>query len=55
MDNLVNILLLVVILLNFFLLGSSRLKACIQTVAVQGGMLSYCPFLAMDFPATPCF
>jgi len=55
MDNLVNILLLVVILLNFFLLGSSRLKACIQTVAVQGGMLSLLPILGHGFSGHTVF
>jgi len=46
MENLVNPLLLLVILLNFFTLGSSRLGACIRTVAIQGSMLSLLP-LAM--------
>ena len=41
MDNYnpANLLLLLVILFNFFLLGSSRLGACIRTVAIQGGIL----------------
>lgn len=45
MDNPANILLLLIILLNFFLLGSSRLGACIQAVAIQGVLLSPLPLL----------
>lgn len=41
----VNLLLLLVILLNFFLLGSSRLGACIRVVALQGAILSVLPLL----------
>lgn len=40
-----NSLLLIVILLNFFTLGSSRLGACIQAVALQGGVLALLPLL----------
>lgn len=46
MDNTVNFLLLLVILLNFFILGSSRLVSCIRTVAIQGGLLSLLPFFS---------
>ena len=49
MDNLPNLLLLLVILLNFFLLGSSRLASCIRTIAIQGGILSLLPVLAHGF------
>ncbi len=45
MDNPANILLLLVILLNFLLLGSNRLGACIRTVAIQGGLLAPLPLL----------
>jgi hydrogenase-4 component E len=38
-----NLLLLVVILLNFFTLGSSRLGACIRAVALQGAALALLP------------
>lgn len=38
-----NQLLLLVILLNFFTLGSSRLGACIRAVALQGAILSLLP------------
>ncbi|PIP43325.1 MAG: hydrogenase [Deltaproteobacteria bacterium CG23_combo_of_CG06-09_8_20_14_all_60_8] len=43
MVDVANILLLLVILLNFFVLGSNRLGACIRTVALQGGMLALVP------------
>ncbi|NTV14130.1 MAG: hydrogenase [Desulfobulbaceae bacterium] len=36
-------ILFVVILLNFFLLGTSRLGACIRVVAAQGALLSLLP------------
>ena len=55
MDNTVNFLLLLVILLNFFLLGSSRLAACIRTVAIQGGLLSLLPVLAHGFSGHTLF
>ncbi|MBU0675618.1 MAG: hydrogenase [Proteobacteria bacterium] len=45
MENFANILLLLVILLNFFILGSARLGACIRSVALQGAMLSLVPVL----------
>lgn len=45
MESFANFLLLLVILLNFFLLGSSRLTACIRAVAVQGAMLSLLPLI----------
>lgn len=41
--NSANPLLLLVILFNFFLLGSSRLGACIRIVAIQGGILALLP------------
>ena len=43
MHGLNNLLLLLVILLNFFTLGSSRLGACIQAVALQGAILALLP------------
>jgi len=45
MLDLVNMLLILVVLLDFFLLGSSRLKACIHVVAAQGAMLALLPLL----------
>jgi len=43
MHGLSNLLLLAVILLNFFVLGSSRLGACIRAVALQGAVLALLP------------
>ncbi|WP_020674898.1 hypothetical protein [Geopsychrobacter electrodiphilus] len=40
-----NLLLLTVILINFFTLGSSRLVACIRIVALQGALLALLPLL----------
>ena len=45
MESSANLLLLLVILLNFFILGSSRLGACIRTAALQGSMLAFVPLL----------
>jgi len=51
-----NFLLLLVIPLNFFILGSSRLGACIRTTALQG---SSWPWLIASLstlsPPIPCF
>lgn len=44
-----NLCLLVVILLNFFTLGSSRLVACIRAVALQGAVLALLPITAHGF------
>jgi len=49
MHDIPNIILLTVILLNFYILGSSRLGACIQAVALQGAMLSLLPPLLHGF------
>lgn len=43
MQGIGNLLLLLVILLNFFTLGSSRLGACIRAVALQGALLALLP------------
>lgn len=43
MIELGNLCLLLVILVNFFALGSSRLGACIQAVALQGAVLALLP------------
>lgn len=40
-----NPLLIMVILINFFTLGSARLVACIRIVAVQGALLAMLPIL----------
>ena len=41
----VNLILVSALLLNFLVLGSSRLRACIRAVAVQGALLSALPLL----------
>ncbi len=41
-----NLCLLLVILSNFFTLGSARLGACIRAVALQGALLALLPLLA---------
>ena len=46
MADLNNLFLLLVILINFFALGSSRLAACIHGVALQGGVLALLPLTA---------
>lgn len=43
MHDVYNIIMLTVILLNFFILGSSRLGACIHAVAIQGAILAILP------------
>ncbi len=45
MESPVNLLLLLVIPINFFILGSSRLGACIRTTALQGSILALVSFL----------
>jgi hydrogenase-4 component E len=45
MTNLLNILLVVVLLLNFFALGTSRIASIIRAVAIQGALLSLLPLL----------
>ena len=45
MQEIINLLLLLVILLNFFTLGSSRLGACIRAVALQGALLAAFPLV----------
>lgn len=45
MYSLGNFCLLLVILLNFFTLGSSRLRACIRAVALQGALLALLPVI----------
>ncbi|MEZ4601394.1 MAG: hydrogenase [Syntrophotaleaceae bacterium] len=49
MYGLSNFCLLLVILLNFFCLGSSRLAACIRAVALQGALLALLPVTAHGF------
>jgi len=44
-----NLLLLFVILINFFTLGSARLVACIRAVALQGALLALLPVATHGF------
>ncbi len=46
MMDLTNPLLLAVILINFYTLGSARLVACIRVVALQGALLALLPLIA---------
>jgi len=55
MESPANLILFVVILLNFFILGSSRLGACIRTVALQGALLSCLPLLMHPFSGHSLF
>lgn len=51
MHEIPNIIMLTVILLSFFILGSSRLGACIKAVALQGAILALLPPLLHGFTA----
>ncbi|MGK2945034.1 MAG: hydrogenase [Desulfuromonadales bacterium] len=46
MMELINPLLLAVILINFYTLGSARLVACIRVVAIQGALLALLPLVS---------
>ncbi|NOT57261.1 MAG: hydrogenase [Deltaproteobacteria bacterium] len=48
MQTWIDTLLVLVVLLNFSVLGSSRLAACIRGVALQGGLLGLFTFLAHE-------
>jgi hydrogenase-4 component E len=45
MDQLSDYILVFVLLLNLYILGTSRLGACIKMVALQGGLLALLPIL----------
>lgn len=45
MTNLLNTLLVIVLMLNLFALGTSRIVSVIRTVAAQGALLGLLPFL----------
>jgi hydrogenase-4 component E len=45
MTNLLNTLLVVVLMLNLFTLGTSRIVSVIRTVALQGALLGFLPLL----------
>ena len=48
MTNLLNTLLVIVLMLNLFALGTSRIVSVIRTVAVQGALLGLLPLLLHD-------
>lgn len=54
MPELSNLCLLLVILINFFALGSSRLVACIHAVAMQGVVLALLPLTAHGLSGHAC-
>lgn len=45
MTNIINTLLVIILVLNFFSLGSSRIQSIIHTVAIQGVLLGFLPLL----------
>ncbi len=49
MHEIPNAIMLTVILLNIYILGSSRLGACIHAVALQGAIISLLPLLIHGF------
>jgi len=49
MDIFLHLILLIVILLNFLALGTSRLGACIRVVALQGALISLMPPIISGF------
>ena len=48
MTNLLNTLLVIVLMLNLFALGTSRIVSVIRTVAAQGALLGLLPILLHD-------
>jgi hydrogenase-4 component E len=50
MDSVLNMLLVVVLALNLFLLGNSRLSATIRIVAAQGALIGVMPLLVHQQP-----
>ena len=50
MAGLLSSLLVVVLVLNFYVLGTGRIRAVIQTVALQGVLLGTMPLLVHDGP-----
>lgn len=53
MAHRVDLILVLAMLLNFLVLGSSRLRACIRAVALQGALLSALPLLLQHGGAGP--
>jgi len=48
-------LLVVIMLLNFYCLGTSRIRALVQAVSLQGGLLGIMPLLVHEHPGTAPF
>jgi hydrogenase-4 component E len=48
-------LLVVVMLLNFYCIGTSRIRALVQAVSLQGGLLGIMPLLVHEHPGTAPF
>jgi hydrogenase-4 component E len=46
MGNILNALLVIILMLNLFTLGTSRIQSVIRTVALQGFLLGFLPLLA---------
>jgi len=55
MDPLLNSLLVIVLVLDLFTLGTSRILAVIRTVALQGALLGVMPLLVHAHPSLPAF
>ncbi|MCC6679841.1 MAG: hydrogenase [Phycisphaeraceae bacterium] len=53
MTNLLNAILVIVLVLNLFALGTSRILAVIRTVAFQGALLGLIPLLAHEHLTIP--
>jgi hydrogenase-4 component E len=55
MTNLLNAILVIVLVMNLFLLGTSRILAVIRTAAAQGALLGLIPLLAHAHPTFAAF
>jgi hydrogenase-4 component E len=55
MTSLVNAILVIVLVINLFALGTSRILAVIRTVAVQGALLGFIPLLVHQHLTLPVF
>ena len=55
MTSLLNAILVIVLVMNLFVLGTSRIQAVIRMVAVQGALLSLIPLLVHQHLTFPAF
>ena len=53
MTNMLNAILVIVLMLNLFALGTSRIVSVIRTVAIQGSLLGLIPLLVHHRPTLP--